>query len=252
MVNLLVSCYNEKMLAMFGVLDLDYLYSAGLTFFMSKLLKLDYPESDELLNTCLYLINEMMKRGNHIAISKYETLKNLIDGVNMNFSTKKVLNRLDLSLSNKEYRTIDDGQFNIPNISPKFTPSNFAEYISNETVTSPSTVKFETNDKFQVNIDNNQENNVNNISAPGVYRGIDGDINRNSDTTGFDPRVNYDNNSNSNNNINNFNTVENNNNDNNIEYPVKDTDIGLDSNLNSSSNDNQFMGNYENDKEKID
>ncbi|GMF83121.1 unnamed protein product [[Candida] boidinii] len=55
---------------------------------------------------------------------------------------------------------------------------------------------------------------------------------------------------NSNNNINNFNTVENNNNDNNIEYPVKDTDIGLDSNLNSSSNDNQFMGNYENDKEK--
>lgn len=251
MVNLLVSCYNEKMLAMFGVLDLDYLYSAGLTFFMSKLLKLDYPESDELLNTCLYLINEMMKRGNHIAISKYETLKNLIDGVNMNFSTKKVLNRLDLSLSNKEYRTIDDGQFNIPNISPKFTPSNFAEYISNETVTSPSTVKFETNDKFQVNIDNNQENNVNNISAPGVYRGIDGDINRNSDTTGFDPRVNYDNNSNSNNNnINNFNTVENNNNDNNIEYLVKDTDIGLDSNLNSSSNDNQFMGNYENDKEK--
>ncbi|GMF08942.1 unnamed protein product [[Candida] boidinii] len=74
---------------------------------------------------------------------------------------------------------------------------------------------------------------------------------KNSDTTGFDPRVNYDDNSNSNNNnINNFNTVENNNNDNNIEYPVKDTDIGLDSNLNSSSNDNQFMGNYENDKEK--
>ncbi|OWB84028.1 hypothetical protein B5S33_g2665 [[Candida] boidinii] len=258
MVNLLVSCYNEKMLAMFGVLDLDYLYSAGLTFFMSKLLKLDYPECDELLNTCLYLINEMMKRGNHIATSKYETLKNLIDGVNMNFSTRKVLSRLDLSLANKEYIIIDEGQLNITKISPKFTPNGFAEYISTEVATSPSNVRFGTNDKFQVSLYSNKENNAN-IRVSGGYQNIDGDINRNTNTTGFDPSVNYSKSTNSNgdndsskNNIDSHNTAENNTNNNNtnVEYGVKDSDFGLDSNFNSGSNDNQYMGDYENEKEK--
>ncbi|GMG39040.1 unnamed protein product [[Candida] boidinii] len=201
------------MLAMFGVLDLDYLYSAGLTFFMSKLLKLDYPECDELLNTCLYLINEMMKKGNHIATSKYETLKNLIDGVNMNFSTKKVLSRLDLSLANKEYIIIDEEQLNIPKISPKFTPNGFAEYISSEIATSSSNVRVGTNDR-----DSNKEENAN-FSVSGGYQDIDGDINRNTNATGFDPSVNYSKSTNtngngdndsSNTNIDSHNTAENN------------------------------------------
>ncbi|GME82636.1 unnamed protein product [Ambrosiozyma monospora] len=78
-VSILDSCLNDGMLAVFGVMDLDYIYSAALTFFMcGDVLKILTPDCNRLLDSCMFMLNEMSKGGNSTATIKYKNMQELI------------------------------------------------------------------------------------------------------------------------------------------------------------------------------
>lgn len=79
-VNILMDLNKEKSLALFGVMDLDYLYSAALAFFMcGDVLCLRTVENKKSLGSCLYLLGEMSRYGNESAKLKYQRLLDLIN-----------------------------------------------------------------------------------------------------------------------------------------------------------------------------
>ncbi|QPG76221.1 hypothetical protein FOA43_003607 [Brettanomyces nanus] len=79
-VNVLLSCHKEGALAIFGVMDLDYIYSSSLSFFMcGDVLGLQYVQNRRLLDSCLFLLKEMAKSGNECAQAKYDRLQDLIE-----------------------------------------------------------------------------------------------------------------------------------------------------------------------------
>ncbi|ODV84744.1 hypothetical protein CANARDRAFT_181463, partial [[Candida] arabinofermentans NRRL YB-2248] len=76
---ILISCLNDGILAMFGVMDLDYIYSASLTFFMcGDILNFQFAECGKLLDSCLSIMNQLAQKGNSVAKLKYERLLHLI------------------------------------------------------------------------------------------------------------------------------------------------------------------------------
>ena len=79
-VNILMDLNKERSLALFGVMDLDYLYSAALAFFMcGDVLSIRTAENKKSLGSCLLLLGEMSGNGNDSAKMKYQRLLDLIN-----------------------------------------------------------------------------------------------------------------------------------------------------------------------------
>ncbi|VEU23386.1 DEKNAAC104541 [Brettanomyces naardenensis] len=102
-VNILMSCHKVGALAVFGVMDLDYIYSASLSFFMcGDVLGIQQVENKRLLDSCLFLFKQMAKSGNKSAISRGQRLQDLIDTYRKQDAVKDTQNLVIDSASNDE------------------------------------------------------------------------------------------------------------------------------------------------------
>lgn len=64
-------CFRQMMIAAFGVVDPEYTFSAAVTLVLAKNLGLDdRSDIDKSLNSCLRILEELSKMGNHIAQEK--------------------------------------------------------------------------------------------------------------------------------------------------------------------------------------
>ncbi|KAG7926752.1 hypothetical protein KL925_003037 [Ogataea polymorpha] len=73
------SCANEGMLATYGVMDLDYIYSACLTFFIcGDVLQFNTDECSRFLDSSLAIVAKMASEGNKDATVKHTKVQNLL------------------------------------------------------------------------------------------------------------------------------------------------------------------------------
>lgn len=87
-ISILMSCYNQEMLATFGVMDLDYIYSSTLSCFMcGEVLGLLVARSHKLLGSALFLLQELTKAGNSSAKRHHESLEVLIEAYRIQSET---------------------------------------------------------------------------------------------------------------------------------------------------------------------
>lgn len=76
--DLISNCYNHKVLAVYGSMDLDYLCSAAISFFLGTVLEVSTKDTQRNLQRCIQLIKRMGECGNTCAWNKLDRLEDLI------------------------------------------------------------------------------------------------------------------------------------------------------------------------------
>ncbi|CUM66613.1 uncharacterized protein PRCAT00004284001 [Priceomyces carsonii] len=80
--NIMITCFKETTIAVFGVVDVDYVFSASLTFSLSKFLGMsDEGNIQNSLNSCLDILQELSRKGNSNATAKFSKIRLFIQGL---------------------------------------------------------------------------------------------------------------------------------------------------------------------------
>lgn len=100
-INILMNCHKDHSIATFGVMDLDYIYSAALSFFMcGDVLDIKAQDNRALLDSCLFLIKEMSMAGNLYAKKEYDKLAYLIEAYRRQNSTVEQIEQVKTANEN--------------------------------------------------------------------------------------------------------------------------------------------------------
>lgn len=80
--NILVTLLGNSSIAVFGVVDIDYVYSAALTFSLANFLGIsEVNDIQKPFNSCLSILKQLSEKGNQNATDKYEKIKLLVEGL---------------------------------------------------------------------------------------------------------------------------------------------------------------------------
>lgn len=80
--NILVTLLGNSSIAVFGVVDIDYVYSAALTFSLVNFLGTsEVNDIQKPFNSCLSILRQLSEKGNQNATDKYQKIKLLVDGL---------------------------------------------------------------------------------------------------------------------------------------------------------------------------
>ncbi|CCE82367.1 Piso0_002090 [Millerozyma farinosa CBS 7064] len=81
--NILVTLLGNSSIAVFGVVDIDYVHSAALTFSLANFLGInEVNDIQKPFNSCLSILKQLSEKGNQNATDKYQKIKLFVEGLN--------------------------------------------------------------------------------------------------------------------------------------------------------------------------